>query len=166
MHRHTISSFASSSSRFWPQLGSRKTSQVSQLYMKGYYCPQHNQRWVTQAVRDRCEPSTLRRDYKTDVLARSCRRRAKPFLLIHSRSEGNQTFLPDPLWKPSRKESTCSVRAVRWTRTRSYSRIPNMVPNSIGSESPPATRRATHREDPKWSSPLMSDIVSYETEEG
>ena len=57
----------------------------------------------------------------------------------HCFSGGNQASLPGPLWKPSRKEATRSRWAARWTRTRNGSRSLNLEPNSIGSESLPAS---------------------------
>ena len=53
------------------------------------------------------------------------------------------------------------MRATWWTRTRSCLRSPNLVPNSIESESPPATGQASPWEDPMRSPPLVLDTVSF-----
>ena len=58
-----------------------------------------------------------------------------------------------------------SVQAVRWARTRSCSRSPNLAPYSNSSESPLSTSRSDPREDSKRS-PLLDSVVPFETEKG
>ena len=85
--------------------------------------------------------STLRRDYKTDELARSSEKCAQLFLLSHCCSEDICACLPGPPCNLSRKRTYA-----RWARTRSSSRSPNLVPNSNASEIPPSTSCADPQE--------------------
>ena len=50
----------------------------------------------------------------------------------------------------------------RWTRTWNCSRSPNLAPNSNGSVPPPSSSRVAPWEGPKWSPPLVSNIVLSE----
>ena len=142
LHRHTISSFAWSKSPFELQLGSRETPHASHPETVEERCPRRNQRRAARAAWVRCEPSTPRRDPKTGELARSSRRRAQPFPLIHCRSEDNQACLPGPLCSSSREGVTHSVQVARWARTRSCSRSSILAPNSSESGSPPPSSLA------------------------
>ena len=137
LHRHTIPSFAWSKSPFELQLGSRETPHASHPETEEERCPRRNQRRAARAAWVRCEPSTPRRDPKTGELARSSRRRAQPFLLIHCCSEDNQACLPGPLCSSSREGVTHSVQVARWARTWICSRSSILAPNSCESGSPP-----------------------------
>ena len=106
-----------------------------------------------RAVWDRCKPSSPRRNSKTGEPARCCRRRAKPFLPLLSDSRGNQAYLPDPLWRPSREGVA-------------HSRSLNFAPNSIGSESSPATSRVPPLADPKRHAPLGTDTAPLKAKKG
>ena len=142
LHRHTIPCFASSKSLFGLQLGSRETPYASHPETEEERCLRHNQRRAARAVWVRCEPSTPRRDPKTGELARSSRRRAQPFLLIHCCSGRNRACLPGPPCSSSREGVTPFVQVARWARTRSCSRSSILVPNSSESGSPPPSSRA------------------------
>ena len=142
LHRHTIPCFASSNSPFGLQLGSRETPHASHRETEVERCPRRNQCRAELAAWVQCEPSTPRRDPRTDELARSSRRRAQPFLLSHCRSEHNWVCLTGPPWSSNREGVTHSVQVARWARTRSCSRSSILAPNSSGSGSPPPSSRA------------------------
>ena len=142
LHRHTIPCFASSWSPFELQLESRGTPHASYPETEEERCLRRNQRRAARAVWVRCEPSTPRRDPRTDELARSSWRRAQPFLPTHCRSESNRECLPGPHWSSSREGVTHSVQVTRLARTRSCSRSSILAPNSIESVSPPPSSRA------------------------
>ena len=91
LHRHKISSIASSKLPFWPRIGSRKIPPVSQLSIEDQHYLRRNQR---RAVWNQFRPSTLRCDYKTSGLVCSSRRRAISYFLDHCRSEHNRACLP------------------------------------------------------------------------
>ena len=76
---------------------------------------------------------------------------------IHS--EDNRACLPGPPCISSWKGATRSVQTARWSRTRNYSRSPNLAPNSNVCESPPLISRVCPREDPKRNPPLDPDTV-------
>ena len=80
LHRHTIPSFASSKSPFWLQIGSRETPCASHPETEVKHCLRSNQLRAAGAAWIQWEPSTLRRDPKTENLAGSRRRRTQPFL--------------------------------------------------------------------------------------
>ena len=151
-HCYTIPSFTLSRLPFWPKLG----LSISPWY--GASLLPRNQR---RAAWHQRRSSTLRWNSKRDLHDRISWRRAKQFLLSYCRSKGYRTCLLDP----GCKWTTCSVQATRWVRTYS-SRSANLEPNSIGSESPPATSQATTREDLERSPLLVSDTVPFQTEKG
>ena len=124
-------------------------------------CPQRNQRRIAWPVWIWCEPPTPQRDPRTGELTRSSRRRAQPFPLSHSSSEGNRTCLPGSLWSSSRVGATHSVQATGWARSRSFSRSSNLTPNSNESEPLPPSSHAILWESPKRSPPLFPDIVFF-----
>ena len=67
---------------------------------------------------------------------------------------------------PSLQWVTRSVQAARWDRTRTFSKSPNLAPNSTECESPPVTSRVAPREEPKLNPPLTHDSVTFETKKG
>ena len=135
MHRRTTPSFVSSKSPFWLQLGSLETPHASHPETEVKSCLRHNQCRAARVTWVRCQPSSLRRDPRTDELALGSRRRAQPFLPSHCCSEHNKAYLPGPLWSLSRKGATRSVQAARWARIRSCLRSSNLAPNSSWSGS-------------------------------
>ena len=165
LHRHTIPCFVSSKP-FGLQLGSRETPHASHHETEEERCLRRNQRRAARAVWVRCEPSTPRRDSKTGGLARSCRRRAQPFLPSHCRSEGNQACLPGPPWSSSREGIMHSEQVARWARTRSCSRSSILTPNSSESGSSPPSSRAARWEDQKRKPPLIPDTAPSEAMKG
>ena len=116
-----------SKSPFWLQLGSRETPPTSHPETEVKRCLRCNQRQVVRAAWVRCESSTPWRDPRRDELARSCRRRAQPFLPNHCCSEYNRVCLSGPLRSSSREGATRSVQAARWARTRNCSRSSNLA---------------------------------------
>ena len=166
LHRHPIPSFVSSKSPFWLQLWSRETPQASHPETEAKRRPRCNQRRAAVAVCVRCELFTPRRDPRTDEPACISRRRARPFLPRHCRSERNQAYLSGLLWSSSQEGATRSVQVDRWGRTRNCSRSSDLAPNSNGSGPPPPSSRATHWEGPKWSPPLVPDSVLSGTVKG
>ena len=129
-------------------------------------CLRRNQRRAARAAWVRCGPSTSRSNSRTDELAGSSRRRVQPFLLNHCSSEQNRTCLPGLIWSSSREGATRSVRAARWAKTRNCSRSPNLASNSNESGPPLPSSRAAYWEGPRWSPPLVSDIVISEAVQG
>ena len=125
-----------------------------------------NQRLAARAALVRCEPSTPRRDPRTDELVRSSRRRAQLFLPKHCSSEHNRACLLSPLWSSSRERTTRSVQATWWARTRNCSRSLKLAPNSSGSGPPPPSSRAAHWEGLERSPPLVPHIVLSEAVKG
>ena len=154
LHRHKIHSFTFSKSQIGPQLGSRETTPVSHLSMADQYCPRRNQHRAALFGINAGRPLL-----KSGGLVRFRRRRRKPFLLDHYRSDRNLAYLSSPLWMPSRLVVMRSERATRWPRTQSCSRSPNLEPYSTGGESHPVTSRVVPRADPKRCPPLTRDIV-------
>ena len=66
LHRYTILSFSSSKSSFWLQLGLLEIPQDSHPETEAERCLRLNQRRVARTAWVWCEPSTSRRDPRTD----------------------------------------------------------------------------------------------------
>ena len=163
LHRHTITSSASSKPPFWQWLGLGETSHVSHLSTEVQHYPWCNLHWAAQAVWDRCELSTPRCDSKTAEPARSRRRRVQPFLPLFWRSGNNQACFPGLTWKPTHEGETHSERTARWVRTQSCSRSSSLLPNSIGNKSP-TTSRVAPWADPKRYPSLITGTAPFENE--
>ena len=90
------------------QLGSRETPHASSPETVVERCLRRNQRRAARTDRVWCEPSTPRRDPRTEEFARTNRRCAQPFFPNHCSSERNRACLPGPLWISSREGTTRS----------------------------------------------------------
>ena len=138
---HTIPSVTSSKSLIVLRSRSRETPFVSHQSTQDQNCPRYNRCRAAISVLDWCGSSPLQCSLKRGqpFTGKRC---GQSFPLILCCSGVNQASLPDLLWKPCRRGVMHSKQVASWARTQCYWDSWSLTPDSIKSESPPATSRS------------------------